>query len=176
MTQHDMRGFARTMIVPFCMALFPSIWYINRNVMTERLPPRTEPTTELVAGSITIAIVSSLCFAAVFASLWPRTQTGSDQTVSYYQRIIRPEGTALTVFLCFNISIFIWAAVELGGVGPSWVGDVLSAVLSPLGFPLLILAPLTIRFHWAVIIALIFCVLWMSLLANVGSDLANSRA
>ncbi|MCU4752150.1 hypothetical protein OB919_09165 [Halobacteria archaeon AArc-curdl1] len=170
-----MRQFVRAMIIPFFMALFPAVWYINRNVTTERLPPYTEPTTELVAIAIGIAVFGSIVFAAILARFRHETNTNGPHTLPYRQRIFQPDDTALSVFGLFVSSSFVWALIEMAGFGPPWLGGVLEILLIPVALPLFVLAPLAIQFHWAVILGLVLCVLWMSFLGNVFSDVLHQR-
>ncbi|WP_229504707.1 hypothetical protein [Natrinema versiforme] len=65
---------------------------------------------------------------------------------------------------------FLWAVVALAGIGPAWLGGLLSVPLALLGLPLVLLSPLAIRFHWAVVLGLVGSVVWMAVLATVLSD------
>ncbi|WP_436348872.1 hypothetical protein [Natronorubrum sp. FCH18a] len=170
-----MKKYIHRMIIPFFMILFPAVWYINRNVMTEQLPPHTEPTTELVAVSIGVAVLGSTLFATIFVFLRRQSNADTVHELTYRQRVFQPDKTALEVFSCFIAVSFLWTIFEMGGVGPSWLAEPLYVLLAPIGIPLVVLAPLAIRFHWAVILGLIFCVLWMSLLANIASDIIHDR-
>lgn len=171
-----MKDFIRAMVVPFFMLLFPAVWYINRNVMTEQLPPYIEPTTGLVALSIGGAVFSSALFATVFALIQRQTHEGTGQASPYRQRIVQPDTTALRVFFGFISVYFGVALVEIGGIGPSWLGELLYIALVPLGVPLLVLIPFAIHFHWALILGLVLCVLWMSLLSTIISDIVHSQS
>ncbi|MXV61396.1 hypothetical protein GS429_04815 [Natronorubrum sp. JWXQ-INN-674] len=158
------------MVVPFFVALFPAVWYLNRNLTSERLPPYTEPTTELLLASIGAAIIGSVVFAMVVALITSRRGTNESGGL-YRRRILRPSGPALRVFGLLIAVVFGWALTEFVGVGPLWVEIVFSILVLPLSIPFLLLAPLAIRFHWAVVLGLALCVLWLSLLATVVSDL-----
>lgn len=171
-----MRRFIRAMVIPFFMALFPAVWYINRNVTTERLPPYTEPTTELVAVATGVAVFGSIVFAAVVALFRHQSSENEQCKLTYRQRVFQPDDTALAVFFMFISIAFVWALIEMGGFGPAWLGELLQLFLAPLALPLLILAPLAIQFHLAVILGLVLCVLWMSLLGTVFSDVVHHRS
>ncbi|WP_440771902.1 hypothetical protein [Natronorubrum sp. DTA28] len=171
-----MRRLVRTMVIPFFMALFPAVWYINRNVTTERLPPYTEPTTELVAVAIGVAVFGSIVFAAVVALFWQQRSETEQYALPYRQRVFQPDNTALAVFGIFIAVSFVWALIEMAGTGPAWLGELLQIILTPLAIPLVVLAPLAIQFHWAVILGLVLCVLWMSLLGTIFSDIVHHRS
>ncbi|MFP8955777.1 hypothetical protein ACLI4Y_03545 [Natrialbaceae archaeon A-CW3] len=158
------------------MALFPMVWYINRNVMTERLPPYMKPTTELVTIAIGVAVLGSIVFAVVVALFRHQSSENEQYKLTYRQRVFQPDNTALVVFATFISLSFIWALIEMAGFGPAWLGGLLQIILIPLAIPLLILGPLAIQFHWAVILGLVLCVLWMSLLGNILSDIAHHRS
>lgn len=169
-----MKEFVRAMIVPFFAVLFPAVWYINRNVMTEQLYPYTEPTPELLALSLGIAVVCSLVFSMGVA-LFRQQRGKKPHEIQYRQRVFQPDNTALAVFFSFMWLVFVWALVEMGGIGPSWIRTVLQVLILPFAFPLLILGPFALRWHWAVILGLICCVLWMSVIGIVVSDIAHDR-
>ena len=162
------------MVIPFFMALFPAVWYINRNVMTEQLLPYTEPTPDLVVLAITVAIVGSLLIAAVITFFRDQNNV-EDSELRYRQRVFHPDNTALVVFFVFIAVTFVFILTEMVGFGPAWLGAFLQILLIPVAIPLLVLAPLAIQFHWAVIAGLVLCVLWMSLLGNVISDIVHGR-
>ena len=171
-----MRQFVRAMVIPFFMALFPAVWYINRNLTTARLPPHTEPTTTLVVAAIGIAVFGSLVFAVIVAQFRRRDSKTPSQPVPYPQRIFQPDTTALVIFGCFVATAFVWALIEMVGFGPAWLGRFLEFLLIPVALPLLVLAPFAIRFHWAVVLGLVLCVLWMSLLGTLFSDVVHQRS
>ncbi|WP_245724225.1 hypothetical protein [Natronorubrum texcoconense] len=170
-----MRRLIRPMVIPFFMALFPAVWYINRNVTTERLPPYTEPTTEVVAIAIGTAVFGSTVFAAVVARFRQQRGETEQYTLPYRQRLFQPDNTALAVFGIFIAVSFVWALIEMAGFGPAWLGELLQISLIPIAIPLVVLAPLAIHFHWAVVLGLVLCVLWMSLLGTVFSDVVHRR-
>lgn len=170
-----MKDFIRRMVIPFFMLLFPAVWYINRNVLTDRLPPRVEPTTDVVALSIGVAVLGSLLFGTAFAVFWRYDDVDMNYKLPYPQRVFQPDTTALGVFSCFIGVTVLWAIFEMGGVGPLWFGDAFYVLLTPIVVPFLVLAPLVIQFHWAVIVGLVFSVLWMSFLATIVSDIIHGR-
>ena len=169
-----MRQLIRTMVVPFFIPLFPAVWYLNRNIMSERLPPYIEPTTELLTTAVGAATLGSMMFAVVAAMLLHQYGTQSTDELSYRQRILHPPDTSLMTFLSFISVILIWGINEIGGLGPAWVGEILQILLVPLAIPLLALAPFAIQFHWAVVLGLVLSVLWISFLANVLSDILEN--
>lgn len=171
-----MERFIRAMVIPFFMALFPAVWYINRNVTREQLPPYTEPTTELVTISIGVAVFGSIVFATAVALFSHQSDEKEQYKLTYRQRVFQPDNTALVVFFSFISASFVWALIKMAGVGPVWLGELLQIILTPLAIPLLVLAPLAIQFHWAVILGLALTVLWMSLLGNIFSDIAHRRS
>ena len=164
------------MIVPFFMPLFPAIWYINRNLLTEQLQPYTEPNTELLATAVGITGLVCILFAAVVSISINHGGEQRTDELPYRLRVFKPTNTSLILFLSFMFIILIWGIIEIGGLGPMWVGDLLQILLVPLAIPLVVLAPLAIQFHWAVVLGLVLCVLWMSFLANVLSDILNNRS
>ena len=168
-----MRQFIRAMVVPFFVALFPAVWYINRNVATRGLSPDSDSTTGLVAIALGVAILGSIVFAAVVAFFRDDRRETGQYTVPYRQRVLQPDTTALVVFFIFISVSSVWAVIEMGGVGPAVIGEILQILLLPAAIPLLVLAPLAIQFHWAVIVGLMLCVLWMSLLGNLVSDVVR---
>ncbi|GEM_PF-1934924 len=171
-----MGPFLRAMVIPFFVALFPTVWYVNRNLTTERLPPAVEPTTELITVALGGAVVGSLVFAAAVARLSGHRLENESHAVPYRQRVLQPDGTALVVFFSFIFVSFIWALTEMAGFGPAWLGELLQLLLTPLAIPLLLFTPLAIHFHWAVIGGLVLCVLWMSLLGTILSDILHRRS
>ena len=98
-----------------------------------------------------------------------------DSELRYRQRVFHPDNTALVVFFVFIAVSFVFILTEMVGFGPAWLGAFLQILLIPVAIPLLVLAPLAIQFHWAVIAGLVLCVLWMSLLGNVISDIVHGR-
>ncbi|WP_247002810.1 hypothetical protein [Halosolutus gelatinilyticus] len=165
----------RAAVIPFFMALFPAVWYIDRNVLSEQLYPHVEPTAGLIGLAVGAAIVGSAAFAAVLALFRSKT-VDDERELPYRQRVLQPDSTALVVFFGFIVVTLGWALVEVAEIGPSQLGDALSVLLIPLSIPLLVLAPFTIRYHWALILGLVLCVLWMSLLATVSSDVIRRRS
>lgn len=161
-----MKETLRGMVIPFFIALFPAVWYINRNLMTEQLPPHTEPTTVLVAFAVGGAVFGSAIFAAVIA-LVSRQKPGNVHELPYRYQVRHPNNAALGIFFCFVALSGLLLLVEAGGLGPTWLGDVLALILVPVILPFLILTPLAIQSHWAVILGLVLCVPWMSLVATV---------
>lgn len=171
-----MRQFIHAMVIPFFMALFPAVWYVNRNVATEGRSPYTEPTTGLVAVAIGVAVIGSIVFAASMALFRAKCKEKEQYTLPYRQRVFQPDDTALVVFFVFIAVSFVWALIEMGGFGPAFVGDLLQILLIPVAIPLLVLAPLAIQWYLAVIVGLMLCVLWMSLLATAVSDIVHKRS
>lgn len=171
-----MRDLLRAMIIPFFMSFIPAVWYINRNVLTEQLPPYIEPTTELLVTLIGVAVFASILFAAVFALFSRQTGENDLHESPYHVRIFNPDDTALLFFFSFMSIITVWALIEVGDLGLVWVGELLQILLAPLALPLVVFAPLAIQFHWAVVLSLVFCVLWMSFLGIVLSDTINGRS
>lgn len=109
-----MKDFIRAMVVPFFMVLFPAVWYINRNVMTEQLPPYTEPTAELIAFTIGIAVFVSTLFATVFALVRRQHNDDTEHKSPYRQRVFQPDKTALVVFFSFISVIFACNIIGMG--------------------------------------------------------------
>ncbi|WP_222919733.1 hypothetical protein [Natrinema sp. SYSU A 869] len=161
----------RAAIVPFFIVLFPAVWYVNRNLTTAQLPPSTEPSVVLIAGGLGASVVGSAAFAvAVTRAVYRWSDVDDERELVRYQRIFRPDNTSLAVFAGFISLTFLWAVVVLAGVGPAWVGELLSVPLGLLGLPFVLLLPLGIRFHWAVVLGLVCSVVWMMGLATVLSD------
>ena len=165
----------RAMVVPFFMVLFPALWYLNRNILSEQLYPYIEPTLELVTIYLGVSVLGSVVFATVFA-VFRQRDFEDERELTYGQRVFQPDQTAIVIFLLFVFLTFVLGLIEQFEIGPSWIGDLLPLLLVPLGLPMLVLAPLAIAFHWAVILGLVLCVLWMSLLANKLSDSINRHS
>ena len=163
------------MLIPFFIVLFPAVWYINRNIMTEQLPPYTEPTTELVVLSTGVAVFSALVLAAVVTFFTYQQNTAEPSKLPYRRRVFQPEGMHLALFCLFTALTGLWFLIDIVGIGPSLLGDVLTVLVALLGLPFLIFAPLAIHFHWAVILGLVLCVLWISLLSSICSDIIHDR-
>lgn len=107
------RSFVHALVVPFFMVLFPAVWYINRNLTTEELPPHIKPSTELVAVAIGVSVLGSIVFATVIALFTRESGESKQQTLPYRQRIFQPDSTALTVF-------FFFIALSFGSISRSW--------------------------------------------------------
>lgn len=159
----------RAMVVPFFAALFPAVWYVNRNLTTASLPPSTEPSLDLLAVGIGVSIAGSAAVAFVSAFVGRRV-TADEQASSRSRRVLQLDDASLVAFAGFVSLAFLWAVVALAGIGPAWLGGLLSVPLALLGLPLVLLSPLAIRFHWAVVLGLIGSVVWMAVLATVLSD------
>lgn len=159
------------MVVPFFAALFPAVWYVNRNLTTASLPPSTEPSLELLAVGIGVSIAGSAIIAFVSAFVSRRVVT--DESVPRYRRVVRLDDASLVTFAGFVSLAFLWAVVALAGIGPAWLGGLLSVPLALLALPFVLLSPLAIRFHWAVVLGLAGSVVWMAVLATVLSDVVH---
>ena len=170
-----MRRYLRVMIVPFFMVFFPALWFVNRNVSTAHLPPQMEPTTGLVITGVAIATVGSFLVAMAMASLIPWDEA-EESELTFRQRLFQPDDTALKVFALFVTISLLFAVSQMSHRAPVWIGESLQLLLIPLAIPFIVLAPLSIFFHWAVIIGLVLSVLWMSLLGNVISDIVHGRS
>lgn len=173
-----MRPHLRSAIVPFVATLVVLVWYVNRNVAAEALPPQVEPSTELVLGALAGAVVASAAIAAIVAVVLQATLTaqGTDPARDpYRRRVLRPDDTALAIFAVVVALLGLWSLVALAGIGPALPMEVLTFLVAPLGLPLLVLAPLAIHFHWALILGLVLSVLWISLLSALLSDVIHDR-
>ncbi|WP_049923159.1 hypothetical protein [Halopiger djelfimassiliensis] len=169
-----MNDFLRAMIVPFFAALFPAVWYVNRNLTTARLPPKVQPSTALVVAGLAVSVAVAAAIAFVVA-VFRRRDVNDERTLPRYQRVFQPDDTSLAVFgVCVSLAA-LWAVVELAGIGPAWLGGILWLLLVPLGLPLVVLSPLAIQFHWALVLALVATVVWMATLATVSSDAIHRR-
>lgn len=166
-----MADILRTMVVPFFAALFPAVWYVNRNLTTTRLPPSTEPSPALLAVGIAVSIAGSAVVAFVSAFVARRVVT--DESTSRYRRVLQLDDDSLVAFAGFVSLAFLWAVVTLAGIGPAWLSGLLSVLLALLVLPFILLSPLAIRFHWAVVLGLVGSVVWMAVLATVLSDAAS---
>ncbi len=170
-----MRESVRAMVVPFFMALFPSVWFINRNLTTDRLPPAIEPSTELILLALVGAVVGSAAVAALLAFVG-RNRTTAAHELPYRQRVFQPDTNALAVFLGFVALCGTRALVEFAGIGPAILGDALTVVMVLLGLPLLVLAPFAIHSALATTVALIACALWLSVLSVGATELVARRS
>lgn len=168
-----MRGYLRGMVVPFFAAFVPAVWYVDRNLTTDRLPPYVEPGPALIVGALGAAAVGSIAVAAVVA-LFRRRDT-AERPLPYRQRTFRPDGRALGIFFGFLSLCLLLALVEMVGIGPPWLATALYPVLVPIALPFVVLAPLAIRYHWAVVLGLVASVLWMSFLATAVADALERR-
>ncbi len=92
-----MKEFARAMIVPFFMVLFPAVWFVNRNLTTEQLPPTVEPSAGLILLGLAGSVVGSAAVAAPLAFLGQNRSVPSED-LPYRQRIFQPDTDALVVF------------------------------------------------------------------------------
>lgn len=163
----------RRMVVPFWMAFLPALWYVNRNVLNENLPPALDPTLALVALAVGAGVAGSLVWAAFVAVVSRRPESETYRDLPYRQRVFAPDDTALTLFAVFLVIAFGWAFVELADVGPPLLGTVATVLVVPLGLPMVVLLPFAIHFHWAVILGLALSAAWMSLLSVLCSDLLH---
>lgn len=154
-----MNAFLRAAIVPFCMALFPALWYIGRNLTTERLPPYVQPTTELLAVSVVLAILGAAVVGAILASLG-RHGVEDERRLPIRRRLFQLDERSSRVFVAIVAVFLLWALFAL--FGPPWLEVVAYVVLVPFALPFFVLAPLAIHFHWAVVLGLVLSVVWMS--------------
>lgn len=160
---------ARTLLVPFCMALFPAVHYINRNLITTSLPPDIEPTPTTLAAAVLVALVGSAAFALVAAALVrPRVVgPGPSADRGLLDHALAPDDRSLAVYGAFLLVLVVFAVVALAGVGPEWAALVLYVVVAPLGLPLLLLAPLAIGSHLAVVVGYAASAVWMAVVAHL---------
>lgn len=159
---------ARVLLVPFCMALFPAIHYLNRNLTTTRLPPEIEPTPTTLAVAALVALVGSAAFALITAALVRPylVAPGTPADRGLLDHAIAPDNRSLAVYGAFLLVLAVFAVVALVGVGPERAALVLYVVVAPLGLPLLLLAPLAIGSHLAVVLGYAASPVWMAIVAR----------
>lgn len=167
-----MTPLVRGMIVPFFAFLFPMVWYANRNLTTDVLPPRLEPSTDLILVALGAAAATALVLAAVLSVLHRRLLANGSNRLRRW--VFEPDDRTLAVFLCQIVILAVWALPALVGVGP----DALELALTPLvglfGLPLLLVVPFALEAsplaHTLVVVALPASAVWMVILAAITAD------
>ncbi|ADD05646.1 uncharacterized protein Nmag_2077 [Natrialba magadii ATCC 43099] len=167
-----MNDFVRAMVVPFFMALFPAVWFVNRNLTTAQLPPTVEPSAGLILLGLAGAVVGSAAVAALLAAVG-RNQSVAAEELPFRQRVFQPDTASLTVFLALVGLCALWALVAFAGIGPAILGDALTFVMLLPGLPLLVLAPLAIHSAVATTVGLVACALWLSVLSVGTTELVG---
>lgn len=161
----------RAMVLPFLVALFPSLWFVNRNVTSDVLPPAVEPTTGRIAGALALAVLGSIAVAIVAGTVL--REVAADREGSRLRRIVHPDDETLRVLALLLLVVFAWATVALGGIGPDWLEYAFWPVMIVVGLPFLLLAPLAIS-SWAwVVLGLALCAVWLSVLSVTIADLTR---
>ena len=153
----------RAMILPFLMALFPSLWFVNRNVTSDVLPPAVEPTAGRIAGALALAVLGSVAVAIVAGIIL--REFGADREGSWLRRVVHPDDETLRILALLLVVVFAWATVALGGVGPDWLEYAFWPVMIVVGLPFLLLAPLAIGSWVWVVLGLALCAVWLSVLS-----------
>ncbi|AFZ72913.1 hypothetical protein [Natronobacterium gregoryi] len=170
-----MNEFVRAMVVPFFMALFPAVWFVNRNLTTAQLPPTVEPSAGLILLGLAGSVVGSAAVAALLAFVG-RDRSVPSEELPYRQRIFQPDTDALLVFAALVALCAGWALVAFAGIGPAVLGHVLTFAMILPGLPLLVLAPLAIHSTIATIVGLAACALWLSVLSVGTAELTRKRS
>lgn len=168
-----MRESIRAAIVPFFTVLFPAVYFVGRNVTTVRHPPRIEPTVWVIGGALVAAAVGAGVVAAV-ASVPVRTFVGGRKTTRL-GRVLLPDRDALVPFSGFLAVLLAYYLTAAHGLGPDWLVYPLSVAAAPLGLPFLLVAPLAIGSWFWVVLGLMLCPLWLSVVATLTSDRFGSR-
>ncbi|WIV68387.1 hypothetical protein [Natrialbaceae archaeon AArc-T1-2] len=165
--------FLRAMVVPSLMALFPALWFVNRNVTTAVLWPHLEPTADVIVGAVVLAVLGALVVGVIGAAL-VRSVVG-DRPGSFPARVFVPDDRSLGVLAIWLVVIAGWAAVAMVDVGPFWLEYPFWPIVVVAGLPFLVLAPVAIHSWTAVVIGLVACALWLSALSAVLADALESR-
>lgn len=162
-----MAPFARAVVVPFFVALFPALWYVNRNVTTAVLLPRVDPTTETIALAVAVAVVGSAAFAAIVAPFVRRLLAGSSGRL---QRALVPDNRTLLVLCGFVCGIATYTLSAIAGIGPSWLATLSLPIAVLVALPFLLLAPFFLKAsliaHTIAVAGLAASALWMAVLAT----------
>ncbi len=161
-----MDTFGRGIVVPFFAILFPLLWYVNRNLTTDVLPPTVEPSFGLIAAGIAVAVVGAAVGAAI-TSMLLRRYDGESASTSRVRRVFVPPPRALRLFLGCMAVIGVIAAILFSGGGPEWLRTVLLVAVVPFVVPFVLLAPLAIHSHLATILGLVCIPLWCSLVSTL---------
>lgn len=162
-----MASFARALVVPFFVALFPALWYVNRNVTTAVLPPRVDPTTETIALAVAVAVLGSVGVAAVAAPFVQRLLDGSSGRL---RRALVPENRTLLAISGLLCGVAAYALSAIAGVGPSWLATLSLPIALLVALPFLFLVPFFIEAspiaHTIAVAGLAASALWMAVLAT----------
>ncbi|MCU4972597.1 hypothetical protein OB955_07570 [Halobacteria archaeon AArc-m2/3/4] len=166
-----MGDFARGLVVPFFAALFPAVWYINRDVASEHHSP--EPSTSNIVLSIVAALVGAVVIAVV-GSLVVRALC-RDADRPWLRRVLVPDRRSLAVYGVLILGLLGWSLTEMAGLGPSWLSAVLEPVFYLAAVPLLLLGPIAIHSYPAVVLGLALSAIWLSILSTVVAGVLERR-
>lgn len=161
-----MDTFGREIVVPFFALLFPLLWYVNRNLTTDVLPPTVEPSPELIAVGIAVAVAGATVGAAI-SSILLRRYDGESASTSRVRQVLVPPPRALRLFLGCMAIVGAIAAILFSGGGPEWLRTMLLIAVVPFAVPFVLLAPLAIHSHLATILGLVCIPLWCSLVSTL---------
>lgn len=180
-----MREFTRAMVVPFFMVLFPSLWYINRNLTTPVLPPRIEPTPRIITVAVSGAIAGSALFAAVVVFLGAVGNAVLGDTLrallpsGRLQRALHLDTPALVIFFGVFCGVVMWGVA--GTVGIGWLEIVLwplaVVVLLPLHLAVVILYGVGLESldHVLTVAGLVLSAVWLAVLSTAVSEALHTR-
>ncbi len=158
------------MVVPFFAFLFPMVWYANRNLTSDVLPPRLEPSPELILGALGAGVAVALVLGVSLSALHRRFLATRPNRLRRW--VFEPDDRTLAVFAVEAALLALWALPALADLGP----DLLQSVLTPLavlfGLPVLLLLPVTIEAspgaHIVFVLTLMAVPVWMITLASLG--------
>lgn len=170
----SVRSFARALVLPFFVTLFPALWYVNRNLTTAVLPPNIEPTTELVlwgvVGSVLLSLVVSLCVAPI--TYWIATGGERPREKDRFRRVLLPDRRELLVVSVLLVGLLLFALTDLAGFDTA-VGVIGWPFALAVGLPMLAVAPLAIHSHFFTVFGLTASAVWMIVLGTFVVDLFN---
>ena len=170
------RDVFRTAVVPFCTIWFPSVHYLTRNLSTASLYPHVEPTASTYARWGLAALALSTVIGVATGYLVQRVVVvpSNDTNVPtphpddpLFWRALLLDGRTLRVYLSFVGVIGLWAVANVAGVGPGTVAALLTLLVVPFALPILLLAPLAIGSHAAVVVGLGAVAPWTAVLARL---------
>lgn len=168
---------SRSALVPSLMALFPALWYVNRNVTSVALPPRVEPTVWTVLFAVAVASVVAAAVGAAVAPIVRRLLDGSSDRL---RRALVPDDRTLLVAFGLLSGVSAYALSALAGVGPPWLATLSLPIAILVGLPFLLLVPLFIEAsplaHAVAIAGLAASAFWLAVLATYVVDAIDRHA
>jgi hypothetical protein len=166
-----MASVSRAAVVPSLVALFPALWYVNRNVTTAALPPRVEPTSGTVVLAVAVASALAAAVGAAAAPIARRLHEGSSDRLS---RALVPNDRTLFVACGLLSGVAAYALSAIAGVGPAWLATLSLPVAALVGLPFLLFVPVSLEAspvtHAGAVAGLAASALWLAVLATYVVD------